>query len=116
MAYRKRDDHIPQIHLSFRGPSLSPSPAAIPQPIPSPPMYPPPVSVTDLRTARDVDLEVLDDYDDAPKLHLADPPRQVSIIVECLSGDRFEVSRLRDSGTTVAAVMYTRKELIELVS
>lgn len=140
MASRKREPSLPQSNLSFRGPSLSPSPAAIPQPIHPPPRHPPSVSVTDLRTATDLGrvseasalaaitpvvapneagtfvLEELDDYDDAPKLHLVDPPRQVSVIVECLSADRFEVSRLRDNGTTVAAVMYSRKELIELVN
>ncbi len=67
------------------------------------------------------ELEDFDDYDDgaivdeAPKLRLLDPPRDApSVIVEAV-GDVFEVSRLRDNGTTVACVMWTRKELEELI-
>jgi hypothetical protein len=71
------------------------------------------------RVHQDIDLDSFDDYDDqathedVPRLRLADPPREVSIIVEAV-GDGFEVCRLRDNGTTVASVMYTRKELEEL--
>jgi hypothetical protein len=66
-------------------------------------------------------LDDFDDYDDAamhddvPRLRLVDPPREVSIIVEAV-GEGFEVCRLRDNGTTCAAVMYTRKELEELIA
>jgi hypothetical protein len=70
--------------------------------------------------AADLDLESFDDYDDAahvdgvPRLHLVDPPRDApSVIVEAV-GDVYEVSRLRNNGTTVACVMWTRKELEEL--
>jgi hypothetical protein len=70
--------------------------------------------------SNDVDLETFDDYDElstvdgVPRLRLVDPPRDgPSVIVESV-GEVFEVSRLRDNGTTVASVMYTRKELIEL--
>lgn len=70
--------------------------------------------------AADLDLESFDDYDDAahvdgvPKLRLLDPPRDApSVIVEAV-GEGFEVSRLRDNGTTVACVMWTRTELEEL--
>ncbi len=64
-------------------------------------------------------VEDLDDYDDAafvedvPRLRLLDPPREVSVIVEAV-GESFEVSRLREGGTTVATVTWTRKEIEEL--
>ena len=70
--------------------------------------------------AADLDLESFDDYDDSqhiegvPRLHLVDPlPDAPRVIVEAV-GDTFEVSRLRDNGTTVACVMWTRSELEEL--
>ena len=45
---------------------------------------------------------------------MVDPPRESPrVIVECV-GESFEVSRLRDNGSTVACVMWTRDELIEL--
>ncbi len=72
--------------------------------------------------ATDLDLESFDDYDDhaivgdVPRLRLVDPPRECpSVIVEALECGHFEVSRLRNNGTTVANVRYTRKELEELV-
>lgn len=70
--------------------------------------------------AADLDLESFDDYDDGavvdsvPRLHLVDPPApSPRVIVEAV-GEVFEVSRLRDNGTTVACVMWTRSELEEL--
>jgi hypothetical protein len=38
------------------------------------------------------------------------------VIVEVIGDGRYEVSRLRDNGTTVACVMWTRDELEELIS
>lgn len=68
-----------------------------------------------------LDLETFDDYDDAasvdgvPRLRLVDPPSKMpNVIVEAV-GDVFEVSRLRDNGSTVACVMWTRTELEELI-
>lgn len=68
----------------------------------------------------DVDVDDFDDYDDhsgdAPRLRLVDPPGPVPrVIVEALDDGRYEVSRLRDNGTTVASVMWTRDELAELI-
>lgn len=70
--------------------------------------------------AADLDLESFDDYDDSakhedvPRLRLVDPPApSPRVIVEAV-GEVFEVSRLRDNGTTVACVMWTRSELEEL--
>ncbi len=67
-----------------------------------------------------LDLESFDDYDETkpvdsvPLIRLVDPPLPFPrVIVECV-GDIFEVSRLRDDGTTVACVMWTREELQEL--
>ena len=71
-------------------------------------------------TTADPDLESFDDYDDAetidgvPRLHLVDPPRDAPTVIVEAVGDVFEVSRLRDNGTTVACVMWTRTELDEL--
>jgi hypothetical protein len=67
-----------------------------------------------------LDLESFDDYDDSaivddvPRLHLVDPPRDAPTVIVEIVGDVFEVSRLRDNGTTVACVMWTRTELEEL--
>lgn len=59
-------------------------------------------------------VEPFDDYDDAAHLHLVDPaPPAPTVIVEAV-GENFEVSRLRDNGSTVACVMWTRDELLEL--
>jgi hypothetical protein len=58
----------------------------------------------------------LDDYDDERHLHLVDPlPPAPNVIVEAVGGG-FEVSRLRDNGSTVACVMWTRTELLELIA
>ncbi len=63
----------------------------------------------------DVALD-LDDYDDGPHLHLVDPPPPApNVIVEAV-GEGFEVSRLRDNGTTVACVRWTKPELLELIA
>ncbi len=59
-------------------------------------------------------IESLDDYDDGPHLHLVDPPRPAPTIIVEAVGENFEVSRLRDNGSTVACVMYTLPELKEL--
>lgn len=50
----------------------------------------------------------------APRLRLVPPPEKDIIIVEALDDGMFWISRLRESGTTVAAVRYTRAELDEL--
>lgn len=53
-----------------------------------------------------------------PKLRLVAPPTKLpesEIIVEKV-GDVYEVSLLRDHGTTVAAVFYTRKQLEQLIA
>jgi hypothetical protein len=82
-------------------------------PVPSPPATPP-------TTPSDVDLESFDDYDDAasvngiPRLRLVDPPRDAPTVIVEAVGDKFEVCRLRDNGTTSACVIWTRKELEEL--
>lgn len=139
MASRKRKPDSPQIGLTFAGPSL-PHPPAFTHQSPTRPIE---SDARDLdRDAADLvpleirvqvpaessgtypeatNLESFDDYDDqaayedGPRIRLVDPPREVAIIVEAV-GDSFEVCRLRDNGTTVASVMYTRKELIELQS
>ena len=59
-------------------------------------------------------VEALDDYDDRSHLHLVDPPRPAPTVIVEAVGENFEVSRLRDNGTTVACVMWTRAELEEL--
>lgn len=67
------------------------------------------------------DPESFDDYDDSenignvPRLRLVDPDRKVGVLVEALASG-FWVSRLRNDGTTVASVHWTREELSELVS
>ena len=59
-------------------------------------------------------VEDFDDYDDAPHLHLVDPPPVMPVVIVEAVGENFEVSRLRDNGSTVACVMWTRPELEEL--
>ncbi len=94
-----------------RDPSLPPSPAGTPRGT-----FPEKVSV-----AAGLDLESFDDYDDSakhddvPRLRLVDPPAPIPRVIVELVGEVFEVSRLRDNGTTVACVMWTRDELLELV-
>lgn len=129
MASRKRKPDSPQIGLSFAGPSLPTPPAPMLQQstcvTPSSDSHRPDRESADFGSnptePLNVDLDSFDDYDeqkthdDVPRIRLADPPHEVSVIVEAI-GDRFEVSRLRNNGTTVACVFYTRKELEELVS
>ena len=56
----------------------------------------------------------LDDYDDAARV--ADPtPPAPHVIVEMASGG-YCLARMRDDGTTVARVFYTRAELVELMA
>ncbi len=64
--------------------------------------------------AADLDLESFDDYDDATRLRLLDPPREVPTVIVEAVGEMYEVSRLRDNGTSSCCVMYSRKELEEL--
>ena len=75
---------------------------------------PPPVPFVEVPTT--VDLETFDDYaEDATHLRLVDPPAPfVGVIVEAV-GRVFHVSRLRDNGSTVATVVWTRSELEELL-
>ncbi len=74
-----------------------------------------------VKPAAPVDLDSFDDYDDAahhedvPRLRLLDPPRDAPTVIVEAVGERFEVSRLRNNGTTVASVMWTRSELKELI-
>lgn len=69
-----------------------------------------------------VDIESFDDYDDTDevdgvsRLYLVDAPRKAPTVIVEAVGAAFEVSRLRDGGTTVASVMWTREELKELVA
>ncbi len=81
---------------------------------------PPPIGVVSASGTADLDLDSFDDYDDAqhvegvPRLRLVDPPKpSPRVIVEAV-GEGFEVSRLRDNGSTVACVSWTRSELEEL--
>lgn len=133
MASRKAKPPSPQLGLGLSLPSSdettetpppkvedggrlspSPSPASVHQ-------WTTPDSAASVPPVADsLDLDSFDDYDDSaiinetPRLRLVDPPAPIpSIIVEVV-GDRYEVSRLRDNGTTVACVMYTRAELEEL--
>ncbi len=62
----------------------------------------------------EAEAESLDDYEDPPGPVLVDPPRRINVIVEAVR-DGFEVSRLRDGGTTVACVFYSKDELRELI-
>ena len=98
MASRKRPSNPNQIGLVI--PSAEPSPVPLPE-------IPPPANF---------DPESLDDYqEDATRLHLVDPPAPMpSIIVEATEIG-FWVSRLRNDGTSSAAVLYSRKELEELI-
>lgn len=119
MASRKRNPDSNQAGLSFAGLGL-PSPESrvagqVTQEYVSAgtPLRP------EIETA-DLGLDDLDDYDDhtevegVPRLRLADPPREAPTVIVEAVGDSFEVSRLRDNGTTVACVTWTRKELEEL--
>jgi hypothetical protein len=64
---------------------------------------------------------VLDDVPapEKPRLRVVPPPAPVpesEVIVEQTSDGRFEVSLLRNHGTTVAAVFYTRAQLEQLIA
>ncbi len=112
MASRKKEPPSAQLGLGLpaqvRDPSLPPTAPARSGGIVHPP------------SAADLDLESFDDYDDdakhedVPRLRLVDPPRDAPTVIVESVGEVFEVSRLRDNGTTVACVMWTRKELEEL--
>ncbi len=90
------------------------------------------LSVPKVKEPEPIELEEDDSFDDDPELmhdpiHVDIPvarpahsfrivhtPRSSpSVIVEAV-GDRFEVSRLRDNGSTVACVVWTKSELEEL--
>lgn len=72
--------------------------------------------------AADLDLESFDDYDDAasvdgvPRLRLVDPPKPAPRVIVEAVGEGFEVSRLRDNGSTVACVSWTKEEIKELAA
>lgn len=56
-----------------------------------------------------------DDYDDYNDDDIAaDAARSVSVIVEYAAADRYWVTRLRHGGASLASVLYSRAELIEL--
>lgn len=75
---------------------------------------PPPVPLVEVEVA--YDLDELDDYhEDATRLRLVDPPAPMPRVIVEAVGKCFEVSRLRDNGTTVACVIWSRDELSELV-
>jgi len=75
---------------------------------------PPPVPFVEVPIS--FDLDELDDYpEDATRLRLVDPPAPMPTVIIEVVGRVFEVSRLRDNGTTVACVMWTRTELKELI-
>jgi hypothetical protein len=98
MASRKKTPDPNQI--GFTLPEEKPSPVPLPE-------IPPPASF---------DLDDLDDYpEDATRLRLVDPPAPMPTVIVEAVGRVFEVSRLRDNGTTVACVMWTRSELEELI-
>jgi len=55
-----------------------------------------------------------EDARETPKLRVVPPPVEMpeeDVIIEPNGDGRFVVSLLRDHGTTVAAVLYTRKQL-----
>lgn len=75
---------------------------------------PSPVPLPEVPTK--VDLETFDDYpEDATRLRLVDPPAPMPRVIVEAVGKKFHVSRLRDNGTTVATVVWTRDELEELL-
>ncbi len=107
MASRKKKAESLSLGLSLPTPSISEATS-----------LPDVAAVAD--SDRAVDLETFDDYDDAvqvegvPRLRLVDPPREERVIVESIGGE-FEVSRIRGT-SCFARVMWTREELVELVS
>lgn len=112
MASKKKTPTTDQLGLSL--------PA---KPLAAPPVAASSVTPADLDRGEKVNLDDFDDYDDdvhegeVPRLRLVDPPRPMPrVVVELIGADRFEVSRLRDNGTTVASVMWTRDELAELIT
>ncbi len=79
-----------------------------------PEVAPPPVPLPEVPTS--VDLDTFDDYaEDATHLRLVDPPAPMPTVIVEAVGKSFHVSRLRDNGSTVATVIWSRKELEELL-
>ncbi len=79
-----------------------------------PSVTPPPVPLVEVPSP--VDLETFDDYpEDATRLHLVDPPAPMPRVIVEAVGKVFHVSRLRDNGSTVATVVWSREELQELL-
>ena len=77
---------------------------------------PMPPSVPFVEVPTSVDLDTFDDYsEDATRIDLADPPAPMPTVIVEVVGRSFHVSRLRDNGTTVATVVWTRSELEELL-
>lgn len=96
MASRKKIPNPNQIGL------------VIPDPTPSP--------VPFVEVSVPVDLESFDDYtEDATRLRLVDPSAPMPRVIVEAVGKSFHVSRLRDNGTTVATVVWSREELQELL-
>lgn len=122
MATRKRKAESQQIGLGL-GPSL-PVSASITSTVHLNPSQMPEVGARETErlgpTLTAEDLDELDDYDDdamhddVPRIRLADPPRASPRVIVEMVGESFEVSRLRNSGTTVASVTWTRSEIEEL--
>lgn len=58
------------------------------------------------------------DAPEVPRMRLVEPLKPVSeeeVIIEAREDGRFVVSLLRDHGSTVAAVLYTRSQLLMLL-
>ncbi len=77
--------------------------------------------IPDTLASADLDLDSFDDYDDyetiddVPRLRLVDPPKDAPRVIVEATEYGYQVSRLRDNGTTVACVSWTRSELQELI-
>ncbi len=70
----------------------------------------------------ELDLDELDDYDeerthnDVPRFRLVDPPTAIlTIEVNGVGFDKYEVARLGREGISWARVIFTRAELVELI-
>lgn len=91
-----------------KGPDPNQIGLALPEATPSP--------VPFVEAPTTVDIETFDDYpEDATRLRLVDPPAPMPTVIVEVVGKSFHVSRLRDNGTTVATVVWTRSELEELL-